>query len=221
MADCKLVVLISGTGSNLQAIIDAVASGQIPATIAAVISNREQAGGLQRASKAGIPAVVVDHTKYDSRDSFDAALMQAIDQYAPDLVILAGFMRILSEAFVAHYNQRIVNIHPSLLPDLKGLHTHQRALDAGYHKHGASVHFVNNELDSGAVVLQAEVDILPGDDADILAARVLEQEHIIYPLVVQWFAEQRLSCDNDRVVFDGTALESPLLWKNQSLEYAN
>lgn len=221
MADCKLVVLISGNGSNLQAIIDAVASGQIPAQIAAVISNRADAGGLQRASKAGIPAIVVDHTAHDSRDSFDDALMQAIDAHAPDLVILAGFMRILSNAFVEHYDQRIVNIHPSLLPDLKGLNTHQRALDAGYSKHGASVHFVNKELDSGAVVLQAEVDILPGDDADSLAKRVLQQEHIIYPLVVQWFAENRLSCHNDRVSFDGITLERPLLWKNQSLANTN
>ncbi len=210
-------MLISGRGSNLKAIISAIDAGSLAAHIAVVISNRADAAGLQLASEAGLDTLVVDHTKYPTREDYDAALMQAIDSFAPDLIVLAGFMRILTDDFIDHYAGSILNIHPSLLPDLKGLNTHQRALEAGYSETGASVHFVNKELDSGAVVLQARVPVMPDDDAGTLASRVLQQEHIIYPMVIGWFAENRLSCDNDTVVFDNRTITQPLQWKNNTL----
>lgn len=177
----RLVVLISGGGSNLQAFIDAAADPAYPCEVVAVISNRAGVFGLERAVRAGIPADVLDHTAFASRDAFDAALADRIDAYAPDLVILAGFMRILTPGFVTRYAGRLLNIHPSLLPKYPGLHTHQRAIDAGDAEAGATVHLVTEELDGGPVILQARVPVLPGDTAETLAARVLVEEHRIYP----------------------------------------
>ncbi len=198
-----LVVLISGNGSNLQAIIDAIAAGEIPAQIRAVISNNPDAYGLERARRAGIPVEVVDHRDFPDRESYDRALQAVIDRYRPDLVVLAGFMRILTPAFVEHYAGRMLNIHPSLLPRYQGLDTHRRVLEAGDSVHGVSVHFVTPELDSGPVVLQAEVPVEPGDTEDDLARKVHAEEHVIYPRVIRWFAEGRLKLDGDRVLLDG------------------
>ena len=206
-----VVVLISGSGSNLQALIDGAAGGELPIRIEAVISNEPDAFGLERARRAGIAAEVVDHRAFDSREAFDQALMAAIDRHQPGLVVLAGFMRILTPAFVHHYAGRLLNIHPSLLPKYQGLHTHRRALEAGDVEHGASVHFVTEELDGGPVILQAKVPVLPGDTPERLAARVLEKEHRIYPLVVKWFAQGRLRLDGDGVLFDDHPLPRPLL----------
>jgi phosphoribosylglycinamide formyltransferase-1 len=177
----RLVILISGGGSNLQAFIDAAADPAYPCEVVAVISNRAGVFGLERAARAGIPAEVLDHTAFASRDAFDTALAGRIDAHAPDIVILAGFMRILTPGFVARYDGRLLNIHPSLLPKYPGLHTHQRAIDAGDAEAGATVHLVTEELDGGPVILQARVPVLPGDTADTLAARVLAEEHRIYP----------------------------------------
>ncbi len=203
---CRVVVLISGGGTNLQALIDARDAGELPVELAAVISNRPDVGGLERARKAGIATRVLDHTRYDDRAAFDHDLRQLIDEYRPDLVVLAGFMRILTPGFVRHYQGRMLNIHPSLLPKYQGLHTHQRALDAGDGEHGVTVHFVTAELDGGPSVIRARVPILPGDDARQLAARVLEQEHRVYPLAVRWFAEKRLRMHNGRALLDNQPL---------------
>jgi phosphoribosylglycinamide formyltransferase-1 len=203
---CRLVILISGGGSNLQSFIDSAARGELPADIAAVISNRADALGLERARRANIATAVLDHKTFASREDFDTALQQRIDAYAPDLVILAGFMRILTEGFVRHYHGRLLNIHPSLLPKYPGLHTHQRALDAGDSEAGATVHFVTEELDGGSAIIQARVPIMPGDDASALAQRVLQREHIIYPLAARWFAEGRLRLRNHRAELDGQPL---------------
>jgi len=209
MSRLPVVVLISGGGTNLQAIIDA-AQDDLPVDIRAVISNRPEAYGLQRAKKAGIPTAVLDHREFDSREAFDQALAALIDEYEPGLVLLAGFMRILTPGFVRHYHGRMFNIHPSLLPRFQGLNTHQRALDAAEKEHGASIHFVTEELDGGPVILQARVPVLPGDDAESLAARVLEKEHIIYPLAVRWFAEGRLGLNEaGQVLFDNEVLDTP------------
>ena len=205
-ATCKLVVLISGNGSNLQAIIDAIAAGEIPAEIRAVVSNNPDAYGLERARRAGIPTAVVDHRDYPDRERYDQALRAVIDRYAPDLVVLAGFMRILTPAFVEHYAGRMLNIHPSLLPRYQGLDTHRRVLEAGDAIHGVSVHFVTPELDSGPIVLQAEVPVGPGDTEEDLARKVHAEEHVIYPRVIRWFAEGRLRLDGDRVLLDGRPL---------------
>lgn len=187
-----IVVLISGSGSNLQAIIDA-ANRDLPVTIRAVISNRADAYGLVRASKAGIATEVLDHTQFPDRESYDAALQQLIDSHAPQLVVLAGFMRILSDGFVRHYEGRLMNIHPSLLPKYRGLNTHARAIEAGDREAGCTVHFVTPELDAGPTILQARVPILPDDSPETLAARVLEQEHRIYPEAIRRFAEGEIS----------------------------
>lgn len=202
----KIVVLISGSGSNLQAIIDAVKAGQINGEICAVISNHPDAYGLTRAENAGIETLVLDHKAFDSREDYDAALMDKIDAFSPDLVVLAGFMRILTPSLVQNYLGRMLNIHPSLLPKYQGLNTHQRALDAKDKEHGVSVHFVTEELDGGPVVLQAKVAIESDDTAQTLAQRVHQQEHIIYPLVVQWFCEKRLTMETDNAVLDGQVL---------------
>ncbi len=202
----SIVVLISGSGSNLQAILDAVASGFIAGRVAAVISNKAGVYGLERAQHAGVPALVLDHKSFSDRQSYDVALMAKIDEFAPDLVVLAGFMRILTADFVAHYQGRLLNIHPSLLPKYQGLNTHQRAIDAGDKEHGCSVHFVTAELDGGPVVLQAKVPIFAGDDAALVAARVHEQEHRIYPLVVRWFCQDRLQQRADQALLDGQVL---------------
>ena len=198
----SIVILISGRGSNMASLIDAVADGSLPVRVAAVLANRPAAPGLEFAAARGIPTRVVDHTQYPGRDAFDAALAEAIDAWAPDLVVLAGFMRILSDGFVAHYAGRLINIHPSLLPAFPGLHTHQRALDEGVRIHGCTVHFVTPALDHGPIVVQAAVPVLDGDDATSLAVRVLAQEHRIYPLAVRWFAEGRLRLVDGRVALD-------------------
>ena len=195
----KIVILISGRGSNMEAILRAAAAEQWPAKIAAVISNKAGAAGLQTAEAAGIPAVTVEHRNYADRDSFDRALAEAIDRFEPDLVVLAGFMRILTAAFVQHYHGRLLNIHPSLLPSFPGLATHQQALDAGVKFHGATVHFVTPELDHGPIVEQAVVPVRDGDTEAVLAARVLEQEHVIYPRAVRDIIEGRVWLDGDRV----------------------
>ncbi len=201
-----LVVLISGSGSNLQSIIDGCANGQINAHIAAVISNKPGVYGLERAHLAGITAIVLDHKQFASRDSFDAELQQLIDSYQPGLVVLAGFMRILTPSFVDHYLGRMLNIHPSLLPNLQGLNTHQRALDAGYKQHGASVHFVTPELDGGPVANRATIDIKPEDNSASLAKKVLQKEHKIYPETVAWFSENRLCLRDGKAILDGKTI---------------
>jgi phosphoribosylglycinamide formyltransferase-1 len=205
---CDVVVLISGSGSNLQALIDSSAGGENPARIRAVLSNRADAYGLERAKAAGIDTRVLDHKAFDGREAFDAALIEAIDAFAPQLVVLAGFMRILSPDFVRHYAGRLLNIHPSLLPKYKGLHTHQRALEAGDAEHGCSVHFVTEELDGGPLVVQAVIPVQSHDSLDSLAQRVHEQEHQIYPLAVRWFAEGRLRLGAQGALLDGQPLPS-------------
>ncbi|GAB6264376.1 phosphoribosylglycinamide formyltransferase [Photobacterium sp. CCB-ST2H9] len=203
----NIVVLISGSGSNLQAIIDACESDVIThGRIAAVVSNKADAYGLERARNAGIATAHLAAKDYADRDTFDRALAEIIDGYQPDLVVLAGYMRILSSEFVRHYEGRMLNIHPSLLPKYTGLHTHQRALDAGDTEHGTSVHFVTEELDGGPVILQAKVPIFEGDTADEVMARVQQQEHRIYPLVCQWFLEGRAVMQDDAAYLDGARL---------------
>lgn len=188
-----VVVLISGRGSNLHAIIDCVASGKLPIEIRAVISNRPDAAGLQYASAAGIATEILDHTTYTDRARFDQALQAAIDRHAPALVVLAGFMRILTDDFVARYAGRLMNIHPSLLPAFPGLQTHRHALAAGVRIHGCTVHFVTPALDGGPIIVQAAVPVQPGDSEETLAARVLREEHRIYPQAIRWFCEGRLA----------------------------
>lgn len=200
---CQVVVLISGRGTNLQAIVDDSRAADSPYTVRAVISNRPGAAGLARAQQAGIETRVVDHTRYESRDAFDAALIDVIDGLGAQLVVLAGFMRVLTPGFVMHFAQRLINIHPSLLPQFPGLDTHARAISEGVREHGASVHFVTAELDGGPIIIQARVPVLHGDDADTLAARVLEQEHRILPQAIRWYAEDRLTIDGARVLLDG------------------
>jgi len=207
----SIVVLISGSGSNMQAIIDSLQTRHINAEIKAVISNKTDAFGLERAKKANIPALSMDHTLYDSRLSFDQAMIETIDNYNPDLIILAGFMRILSDEFVNHYAGRLINIHPSLLPNFKGLNTHQRAIDANHKEHGASVHFVSNELDGGPVIAQAVVDISENDDAESLRLKVLEQEHMLYPLVTKWLAQRRITLESQTVFFDQVPLDHAIV----------
>ncbi|WP_019140353.1 phosphoribosylglycinamide formyltransferase [Noviherbaspirillum massiliense] len=195
----NIVILISGRGSNMEAIVHAAQSEQWPAKIAAVISNRADAPGLRFAAKQGIPTNVVTHQDYPTRDTFDAALQATIDQYQPDLVALAGFMRILTSAFVEHYSGRMLNIHPSLLPSFPGLATHRQALAAGVRVHGATVHFVTPTLDHGPIVEQAAVPVLSNDTEDTLSQRVLAQEHIIYPRAIRLFVEGRLTLENGMV----------------------
>ncbi len=200
--DCRVVVLISGNGSNLQALIDNAESYQVVATI----SNKADVYGLDRAREAGIDTVVIDHRQYPSREAFDQVLADTIDGYLPDLVVLAGFMRILSDGFVQRFKGRLINIHPSLLPKYPGLDTHQRALDAGDSEAGCSVHFVTEELDGGPCIARASVVIEAQDDADALAARTLVQEHRLYPLVANWFGEGRLALSAKGASFDGRPL---------------
>ena len=194
-----IVILISGRGSNMRAVIEAARQQQWADSIAAVISNRGDAPGLEFAREHGIAAEVVDSRAFATRDAFDAALQEAVDAHAPDLVVLAGFMRILTTAFVEHYAGRMLNIHPSLLPSFAGLATHRQALAAGVKLHGATVHFVTPQLDHGPIIAQAVVPVLEDDTEEILAQRVLEQEHRIYPLAVRWFLDGRLTLENGRV----------------------
>ena len=195
----NIVLLLSGRGSNMRSVVQACAAEAWPARIAAVISNKADAGGLAWAAEQGIPTAVVDHKAHADREAFDAALAAEIDRFAPDLVLLAGFMRILTPGFVRHYDGRLLNIHPSLLPAFTGLHTHRRALEAGVKAVGATVHFVTAELDHGPIVAQAVVPVQDGDDEASLSARVLEAEHRLYPLAARWFVEDRLSVQDGRV----------------------
>lgn len=195
----RVAILISGRGSNMEAIVQACASEGWPARVAAVISNRPDAPGLAFARARGIATAVVDHREHASRESFDAALATAIDAFAPDLLALAGFMRILTPGFIARYAGRIVNVHPSLLPAFTGLHTHRRAIEAGCKLAGATVHFVTAELDHGPIIAQAVVPVLPGDTEQTLAARVLAREHLLYPRAVRWFVDGLLKVDGSIV----------------------
>lgn len=206
----RAVVLISGRGSNLQALLAAQRAGELGAHIAGVISSRGNAGGLRKASAAGCQVAVVEASDYASRVDFDAALSRQIDAWQVDLVLLAGFLRILTEDFVARYQARMLNIHPSLLPALRGLHTHRRALAEGHAEHGCSVHAVTPELDGGPVILQARVPVRSDDDEQALADRVLRQEHRIYPHVVRWVADGRLQLHPGAILLDGQPLTRPL-----------
>ncbi|MCU7938451.1 MAG: phosphoribosylglycinamide formyltransferase [gamma proteobacterium symbiont of Bathyaustriella thionipta] len=206
MEPLAIVVLISGGGSNLQSIIDGIADKTLNARLCAVISNKAEAYGIERAKKANIPTEIIDHKHYDSRESFDAELTQCIEKYQPQLIVLAGFMRILTDDFVNHFYGKMINIHPSLLPKYRGIHTHKRALEAGDDIHGLSIHYVSAELDGGPIILQKSVPVLEHDSEASLAQRVLEQEHIAYPQVIQWIAEGRLQLTDNQVMMDGEPL---------------
>ncbi len=210
-APLGLVVLISGHGSNLQAILDAVAAGTLPVRVRAVISNRADAHGLDRARAAGIPAVAVEAVRGQPRAEYDATLQAAIEPYDPELVALAGFMRILTPGFVNGWLGHMLNIHPSLLPRYRGLHTHRRALEAGDAWHGASIHYVTEELDGGPVVRQVRVPVCPGDDETRLAERVQREEHWIYPEVIGWVARGRLDWRSGRPWLDGRPMDGPVI----------
>jgi phosphoribosylglycinamide formyltransferase-1 len=206
----KIAVLISGSGSNLQALIDAVASGTMKAEISGVLSNRADAYGLVRAQQHGIPTTVISHGDFPGRDAFDQALIRQLQAWDSDLVVLAGFMRILTPAFVEHFEGRLLNIHPSLLPRHKGLHTHRRALEAGDHEHGCSVHFVTAELDGGPVIAQARVPVHPDDTEAALTERVHKSEHLLYPRVLGWIASGVLDYRDGQLRYEGRPLTEPL-----------
>jgi phosphoribosylglycinamide formyltransferase-1 len=206
----NIVVLISGSGSNLQAIMDACAGGQIAGRVVGVLSNRADAFGLVRAAGAGIATAVIAHRDYENREAFDAAMQQQIDAWQPDVVVLAGFMRILTSGFVRHYEGRLLNIHPSLLPHYKGLHTHRRVLAAGDRLHGCSVHYVNAELDGGPAIVQGVVTVHPRDDEQTLTEKVHKVEHRLYPLVLSWMASGRLVYREGKPVIDGDGAAGPV-----------
>lgn len=210
MPTLTLVVLISGSGSNLQAIIDQIESGYLNAQIKCVISNRPGVYGLERAANHGIPHHTIDHKTYSTREAFDAELIKIIQPYQPDCIVLAGFMRILTAPFFHEFHYRILNIHPSLLPKYQGLHTHQRALDAKDKKHGISVHIATEELDSGPVIAQASFDIEPHDTTQTLQAKAHRFEHIIYPLVLHWLAQQNLQIQDNSIFYKGQLLNHPI-----------
>ena len=216
----RVVVLVSGRGSNLKAIAAQADAGVLPVRIEAVVSDRADAGALDWARDRGIPAMVLSPRDFADREAYGRALGDLVEGFAPQLVVLAGFMRILSDEFVLRFSGRMLNIHPSLLPRYPGLHTHRRALEAGDPDHGASVHFVTPELDGGPVVLQARVPVLPGDDEGTLAARVLREEHVIYPRCVGWFAAGRLALRNGAVWLDGRPLDAPVMLGNETKEGA-
>lgn len=207
----RILVLASGSGTNLQALIEASRERDFPGDIVAVGSNRPQAFALERAAQAGIETFTVDHTRYETREAFDNALRLELERRQPDLVVLAGFMRILTEDFVRAFQGRMINVHPSLLPRYRGLNTHQRALDAGDEVHGVSIHFVTEDLDGGPVIARAEVPVRPEDTAETLAERVQTREHVLYPIVIRWFCEGRLQlAGNDRILFDGVPVPEAL-----------
>jgi len=210
-----IAVLVSGNGSNLQAIINASTGhpDRLPVEIRVVISNRKNAYALERAHKAHIPTAVISNDDYSSREQYDAALQTALDQYQPGLIVLAGFLRILSDKFVTHYQGRIINIHPSLLPKYRGLNTHQRAIDAGDTWHGASVHYVTPKLDEGPVIVQAKVPLYKDDTAQTLANRVHKAEHLIYPMALGWIAESRLQWKQDGIYFDSQLQNCPTVFR--------
>jgi phosphoribosylglycinamide formyltransferase-1 len=204
----NIVILISGNGSNMQSIVDACQTKKINGEVAAVISNRPNAHGLTRALKARVPGYLLDHTGYDTRESYDRSLIQLIDRFSPDLVVLAGFMRILSPGFVNHYAGRLINIHPSLLPKYTGLHTHRRVLESGDTFHGSSVHFVTEELDGGPIIAQRKLKIEPEDTEDTLTDKIKALEHQLYPEVVGWFSQGRLSMRDNQALMDGQPILS-------------
>lgn len=206
IAQKSIVVLVSGNGSNLQAIIDDIAQQKINAKISAVIANQETAYGLTRAKNSAIPAIYIGHKSFANREEYEAKMASCIDDFTPDLIVLAGFMRILTPSFVEHYKGRMLNIHPSLLPKYKGLDTHQRAIDAKDREHGASVHFVTPELDGGPVVLQSKVPIFAQQETQELADRVQQQERQMYPLVIKWFCDDRLKMIDNKAVLDNQIL---------------
>lgn len=208
MARKKLAVLISGRGSNLQSLIDACADPGFPAEITLVVSNVPDVLGLKRAADSGIRTKVINHKNYPDRETFEIALTEAIQMVRPDLVCLAGFMRILTDKFVSRWLNRLINIHPSLLPAFRGLHTHERVLEAGARFAGCTIHYVRPAMDDGPIIIQAAVPVLPEDDADSLASRVLEQEHRIYPLAVRLIAEGRVRVASERVMIDGAEIPS-------------
>lgn len=219
MHNLPIVILISGRGSNMQAVLELAAQNKHDVDIRAVISNRPDAEGLRTAAAAGITTAIVDHRDYADREAYDQALQAAIDVYQPALVVLAGFMRILTPAFVQHYQGRLINIHPSLLPAFRGLNTHQRALDAGVTEHGASVHYVTEELDGGPIVAQSKVAVLDDDTAASLGARVLGIEHNLYPTVIGWIATGRLRYRNGMTYLDDQPLLTPLRVSNSRSEH--
>ncbi len=219
-AKARTVILISGRGSNMLSLVAAAQSGRCHIDIVAVISNRPQAAGLALAEQAGITTRCIDHSTFASRAAFDAQLAACIDEYQPDLVILAGFMRILGEDFTRQFEGRMLNIHPSLLPKYPGLNTHQRALDAGDSEHGASIHFVTAELDGGPVALQSVVPVLEEDDADSLAARVLRTEHPLYCMAADWFGRGRLRMEGQQCLLDGQRLQQPVRLREAELKDA-
>jgi len=207
----KIVVLVSGSGSNLQVLIDQMLDKSLPIEIVAVISNKSNAYGLKRAELAGISTATVDNKAFPDRESYDAALREKVDQFQPQLVVLAGFMRILTEGFVNHYAGRMLNIHPSLLPNYRGLNTHQRAIDDKAKIHGVSVHYVTPELDGGPIIAQSQVNVETNDTAETLAARVQKEEHKLYPLVISWIALGRLQLTNSELFFDNQKLSTPII----------
>jgi phosphoribosylglycinamide formyltransferase-1 len=209
----RIAVLVSGGGSNLQSIIDNVHESDIAAEICCVISNRKQVYALDRARLANIPTAVIESNAYDERRLFEQALLAQLEQHQADVVVMAGFMRVLSAEFIQHYTGRILNIHPSLLPEFTGLHTHQRALAAGKKRHGCSVHFASAELDGGPIIMRAEVAVLSDDNEETLAQRVLLQEHKIYPLCVQWLCEGKVKLDDNEIFYCDEKLMEPLTWQ--------
>ena len=206
----RILVLISGQGSNLQALIDATADPGYPGQIVAVGSNRPEAQGLERAHQANIETFIVDHKRYEERALFDAELIRQINGFKPDVIVLAGFMRILTSDFVRYFRGKLLNIHPSLLPLYQGLHTHKRSLEAGDKRHGTTVHFVTEELDGGPAIARAEVPVLENDTPDTLGARVQAREHILYPIIVRWFCEGRINLGAEGVLFDGEPMPALL-----------
>lgn len=212
----RILVLASGSGTNLQALIDASRERDFPGQIVAVGCNRPKAFALERAAQANIDTFTVDHTRYGSREEFDGALMAEIRRHNPDLIVLAGFMRILTTDFVRALRGTMLNVHPSLLPKYTGLSTHQRALEAGEKVHGVSIHFVTEELDGGPVIAQAEVNVSPDDTPESLAEKVQRKEHVLYPIVVRWFCEGRIQLGSDYVVFDGQPLNKPLILPDEN-----
>jgi len=210
LTPCRIGVLVSGGGTNLQSIIDHIHLGECKATVECVISNVPDVYALTRAQQASIPQHVVSHKNYASRASFEKALINVLQTHDVDVVVLAGFMRVLENTFISHFPGRILNIHPSLLPKYPGLHTHQRALESGDSSHGCSVHFATMELDGGPVILQASVPVLEDDTAEILAKRVLEKEHIIYPKCVQWLCEGTIHYQNGDAYYKDKKLTAPL-----------
>lgn len=213
----KVSVLISGRGSNLQALIDAALEPDFPAEIVRVISNEIGAGGLDRAADAGLATAVIPHRDYEDRESFEAALDREIQDAGTELIALAGFMRLLTAGFVENWRDRLINIHPSLLPSFKGLHTHERALEAGVRYTGCTVHYVRPAMDEGPIIVQAAVPVLANDDADTLATRVLAQEHLIYPLAVRLIAEGNVSVESERAIVAGNNVDAPVATINPTL----